>query len=273
MTDTGHPPTVAIAQVQSVPEPERNLETAKAAVFEAERRAAVMIVFPEYFMSWRRGGHESGELARIAEPLDGPFVDRLSALARDARMWIVAGVIESARQSGERPFNTTVLLDGQGSLAGAYRKTHLFDAYSYRESDSFSCGNHLFQPIDTPVGRTGLLVCYDLRFPEVARQQALAGATCLFIPSAWVAGPTKDMQWSTLLQARAIENGCHVIAAAQVGNEYAGQSMIVDPTGVIVAQGGNDECVITAVIDPCRVENARAAVPTLANRRPDLYQQ
>lgn len=273
MTDADRPPILAIAQVQSNPAPERNLEKAKTAVSEAERRAAAMVVFPEYFMSWRRGGHEAGELDLIAEPLDGPFVDRLSALARVASMWIVAGVIESPCESGARPFNTTLLLDGQGTLAGAYRKTHLFDAYSYRESDSFGRGDQLFQPIDTPIGRTGLLVCYDLRFPEVARQQALAGATSLLIPSAWVAGPTKDMQWSTLLQARAIENGCYVIAAAQVGNEYAGQSMIVDPTGVIVAQAANDECIIVGEIDPHRVENAREVVPALANRRPDLYQQ
>lgn len=271
MTESSRLPLVAVAQVRSSCDPQVNLGKAKRAVEVASALNAHIIVFPEYFMAWKRGGWPSEELRSVAQPVDGPFVRELSELARAAGMWLIAGIVESVADPDGRPFNTTVIIDGAGAARAAYRKSHLFDAFAYQESANFTEGDSVFSPIETPLGKTGLFVCYELRFPEVALSQALAGATVMVIPSAWVAGPLKDAHWSTLLRARAIENGCYVVAAAQVGNEFCGQSLIVDPMGVVVSRGSEEEGVIFASIDKSRVERVRATVPSLAHRRPGLY--
>jgi deaminated glutathione amidase len=264
-------PVVAIAQIESVRDPEDNLAKATAAVARARDVGAAMLVFPEYSMSWGPGRHDRAEMAAVAQPVDGGFASEMRAMARGAGMWIVAGMVEVNPETDGRPFNTVIIVDDRGELQGTYRKSHLFDAFRYRESDTFAPGKTPFHPLTTPLGCTGLFVCYELRFPEVARRQALAGATVLVVPTAWVAGPMKDMHWLTLLRARAIENGCYVVAAAQVGNEFSGQSMVVDPMGVITAQAGEEERVITAEIDNRRVEQVRSIVPSWRHRRPELY--
>lgn len=262
---------VAVAQVTSVRAPEENLHKATTMAEEARKVHAEMLVFPEYFMSWGDGSHDRESMRAVAQALDGPFVRGLASLARRVDLWIVGGVIESGPGENSPPFNTTVVLDRQGVLRASYRKSHLFDAFDHRESETFSRGDRLFQPMDTPAGSTGIFVCYELRFPEVARSQAEAGATVLIVPSGWVRGPLKDMHWETLVRCRAIENGIYLIGAAQVGNEFSGQSLIVDPMGVTLAQGGETEGVIFARIDSRRVQEVRSLVPSLAQRRPDLY--
>ena len=262
---------VLIAQVESSPDPEINQKKAEAALAHATEVGASIAVFPEYFMTWKRGGHSREDLLRLSQPVDGGFVAGLSEMAASTGIWIVAGMVERAPEKA-LPYNTIVILDNVGSLVGSYRKSHLFDAFKYRESDSYSRGEAPFRPIETPLGTTGLFVCYELRFPEVARGQALAGATVLVIPSAWVEGPFKDKHWETLLQARAIENGCYVVAAAQAGNEFCGQSLILDPMGVTVAQGSEREDLIVGDIDTVRIAEVRSTVPSLAHRIPELYQ-
>ena len=259
-----------MAQVQSVPDPAENLAKAEKAVAAAAATGASVVVFPEYFMSWKRGGHDRGDLLALAQQTDGDFVRSLATMAAKSAIWIVAGMIERAGDD-VLPFNTIVILDHTGTLHGAYRKSHLFDAFRYKESDSFSRGDESFQTLDTPLGNTGVFVCYELRFPEVARGQALSGASVLIVPSAWVSGPLKDLHWETLLRARAIENGCYVIAAAQVGNEFCGQSLILDPMGVVVAQGSEQECLIQGEIDQARTDQVRGSVPSLEHRRPEMY--
>lgn len=264
------PPLIALGQVESVRDPEENLEKARGVVAKAADRGADLVVFPEYLMSWGSGSHNRSSMSEVAQPLDGTFVSGLSEAATEAGVWIVAGIIES-NPSGDRPYNTTVVLDQGGRLRGSYRKSHLFDAFSYRESAGFRAGDKLFTPIESPVGCLGLFVCYELRFPEVARHAADNGANLLIVPSAWVAGPLKDLHWRTLITARATENGCFVAAAAQVGNEFSGQSLVVDPMGVSVAEGTERECVVYAELDPNRVAEVRQEVPSLRHRRPELY--
>jgi predicted amidohydrolase len=260
-----------VAQIESTREPEENLAKAARTLRQARQAGASVLVFPEYFMSWGPGSHDREAMTAVARPVDGPFVERLRQMAGDAGMWIVGGVIESGSGTDGRPFNTIVVADQHGGLRATYRKTHMFDAFSYRESAAFFPGDRPFTPLTTPLGSTGLLICYELRFPEITRRQALLGATVLLAPTAWVAGPMKDMHWLTLLRARAIENGCYVVGAAQAGNEFAGQSAIIDPMGSILAQAGAEETVITAAIDTRQVERAREIIPSLANRRPELY--
>jgi predicted amidohydrolase len=262
---------VAIGQVSSGPEPDENLQKARAQIAEASDRGALGIVFPEYLMWWNSDDRGPAATAEVAEPLDGNFVTSLQSAAAEFGMWIVGGMLESHSLSDPRPFNTTVVIDDRGTLVSSYRKSHLYNAFSYRESETIAPGDWLFEPIVTPFGQTGLFVCYELRFPEVARHEALKGSTVLLVPSAWVMGPLKLMHWRTLITARAIENGCYVVAAAQCGNGYAGHSLIIDPMGEAVVEAGDDEVVLTADIYQERVEQVRRIVPSLTDRRAELY--
>ena len=223
---------------------------------------AGLVVLPEAFA--RDFGEPGTPLAPYAEPLDGPFVTAVQAAAVQRGTTLIAGMFE---QSGdpERPYNTLVLA-GSGELA-AYRKIHLYDSFGNRESDFVRPGPT--EPTVHDIGglRFGLMTCYDLRFPELGRALSAAGAEALVLPAAWVAGPGKVAQWETLLRARAIENVCWVIAAAQPGPRYCGHSMVVAPTGDIVAQAADGEAWVSADLDLASVAAARERNPSLSNRR------
>jgi predicted amidohydrolase len=260
---------VAAVQGKADLDPDANLRKARGLIARAAEQGAGMVILPELFMSW--GRDSSGEPRPQAQPLDGPFVRGLAEAAKDAGVWVIAGAVEATPEGDSRVYNTTVILDAAGALAGSYRKTHLFDAFGNQESRTFAPGDAIFSPISTPLGCTGLLVCYELRFPEVARRQVEGGAQVLIVPSAWVAGAMKELHWQTLVKARAIENTAYVIAADQVGNEFLGRSLIVDPMGVVLAEGSETEDIITAEIDLERVRIVRERVPSLRHRRPEMY--
>lgn len=268
---SAEPVSVAVAQLASERDPAENLARAETLINRSVEHGSQVIVFPEYFMSWGAGKHGRREMLEVSQPLDGPFVMSLRRMSREAGIWVIAGIVESPAGGDGKACNTTVLVDAAGELVTVYRKSHLFDAWRYRESAVFAPGNARFQVVTTPLGVTGVFVCYEVRFPEVARALALNGATVLAVPTAWVAGPLKDMHWETLLRARAIENGCYVVAAAQTGHEFAGGSMVIDPMGVVMAQAGEQETVIFADVDPQRIISVRDTVPSLRHRRPELY--
>jgi predicted amidohydrolase len=165
----------------------------------------------------------------------------------------------------DHPYNTLVL--AQAGRQTTYRKIHLYDSFGYRESDTLSPGPT--HPVVAEVGdfRVGLMTCYDLRFPELARALSDEGVDVLVLPAAWVAGPRKVMQWQTLLRARAIENVCWVVAAAQPGPRYCGHSMVVSPTGDVIAEAGEGEEILSVALDLEAVRAAREVNPSLANRR------
>ncbi|EAO7496456.1 carbon-nitrogen hydrolase family protein, partial [Salmonella enterica] len=195
----------------------------------------------------------------------------LAQAAREQGIYVVCGVYESIEGDQDRAYNTTVFFNRSGELIKAYRKTHLYDAFSYMESDYIAAGNTPYEIIETEFGKIGLIVCYEVRFPEIARQFALQGADLLFVPAGWVAGPMKEDHWETLVRTRAIENTMFVCAADQVGNIFAGRSMIVDPMGVIVASAGEEETLLVAELDLDRIQRVRGKLPSVANRRPELY--
>ena len=169
-------------------------------------------------------------------------------------------------------FNTLVLLDNRGILRGTYQKTHLFDAFDWRESDHTAAGNALFTPVSTPFGRLGLGTCYDLRFPELARSAALRGAEIFIYPSAWVQGHMKAVQWKTLLAARAVENGMTVIGCSQYAEDiFIGQSFACDPFGRVLAKGDETSQMILVPVNPDDSVKARHLVPALDHMRKDLY--
>ena len=263
---------IAAAQMQSSAVPEENLAKAEAAIKIAAGRGAKFVVFPEIFMAWLAPNEFKAEYARkVSQSLDGPFVRGLMRAAHDADLWVVSGMLETAIETENKVYNTTVVIDDQGKLVRAYRKTHLFDAFGFKESDVFATGDRLFEPLETSFGRMGLFVCYELRFPEVARFQAEHGVDFFIMPSGWVDGRMKEVHWRHLVVARAIENTAYMLACDQAGNQFLGRSLLVDPMGVILAEGSEGECIIYAEIDLQRVAQVRSKVPSITHRRAELY--
>lgn len=261
-----------LVQTASAPEPARNLEKAKALAAEAcERWQPDVLVFPEMFMSLFPWGTGPDRIRAAAQPLDGPFTAEMRALAKRCGTWIVYGMSETGEAGDPRIRNTVVVLDREGTLVAAYRKTHLYDAFGYRESELVKPGDRLFDPIDTPFGRIGLFTCYELRFPEVARDQRMKGAEILLMPTAWSAGKLKSLHFHSLIRARALENGVYVLACDQCAGGTIGESVTVDPMGVSIACAGEGETLLLACTDTERVREVRARVASFDQRRPELY--
>ncbi|MBO0778397.1 MAG: carbon-nitrogen hydrolase family protein [Ktedonobacteraceae bacterium] len=264
--------TIAVAQTQANADVQENQDRAAAIIKIAAQRGARLIVFPEIFMAGLAPHEMTATHTRaVSQPLDGPFVSALAQAARQWDIWVISGMLETAAHTSDKTYNTTVVLDGRGELVACYRKTHLFDAFGYKESAAFASGDRLFQPLTTPFGRMGLFVCYELRFPEVARYQAERGVDFFVMPSGWVKGAMKEEHWRHLICARAIENTAYMIASDQVGNQFMGRSLVVDPMGVVLAEGTEEECLIYADLDLRRIEQVRCKVPSVAHRRIDLY--
>jgi deaminated glutathione amidase len=222
-----------------------------------------LVVLPEAFA--RDFGEPGSDLAPYAEPLDGPFASRLRELSTDTGTAWLGGMFEVADDPA-RPLNTLVLAE-DGRLT-AYRKIHLYDSFGYQESATISPG--VLKPcrVDVHGFPLGLMTCYDLRFPELARTLVEQGAEALVVPAAWVAGERKVEHWRTLLRARAIENTVWVVGVGQPGPRYAGHSLVVAPDGdVVVEAGDEDGAVLDAVIDREAVSGVRRTNPSLANRR------
>ncbi len=261
----------AVVQLASGLDRVANRRGATEAVRTAAGAGAGLVVLPEATMCGF--GNSRTDLAELAEPLDGPFVVALGAVAEETGTTVVAGTFEPV--AGERRVFNTVVVVSPAGLVGHYRKVHLYDALGWCESDRVHPGEP--GTANAPVVavedlRLGVITCYDLRFPESARAAVDAGATVLAVPAAWVAGEHKLSHWTTLIGARAIENTAYVLAAAQPRPTYTGHSRIVDPFGVVLASLGDDEGgarpeAICAELDAGRLEAARAALPVLRHRR------
>ena len=262
-----------LAQVASAGDPAANLEKARSVVRRAhEAYHPDLLLFPEMFMSLFPVGTDRETILSTAQPLDGPFVAEMRALAAQYGMWIVFGMNETVEDPGDlRNYNTIVVLDDRGGLVSYYRKTHLYDAFGCRESDFKKPGDRFFEPIDTPFGRIGLFTCYEVRFPEVARDQRAKGADILLMPTAWVAGKLKSLHFRTLITARALENGVYVLACDQCNVDSIGESVAADPMGVPIACAGESEELIAVCTDTERIRAVRREVASFDQRRPDLY--
>ena len=258
--------TIGLAQTKH-PEDGDVIALVERFAAEAHSRGVDMLVVPESLMS--RYEKEAEAFVREAEPVDGAFATALDKVAARYGLWMVYTLNE--RNPKGNPFNTAIIVDSTGTKRGIYRKIHLFDTDFTHESDRMSAGSALFEPIDTPFGKIGLAICYDLRFPEQARAAALAGCDILIYPAAWVSGNTKAEQWHTLLAARAIENEMFVVGVSRADEGYIGQSAIANPYGILVAQGGTGEELVTATIDTSLREEALSRMPVFFHRRTDLY--
>jgi deaminated glutathione amidase len=220
---------------------------------------ADLVVLPEAFA--RDFGDPGSHVAPYAEPLDGPFVTEVERVAQERGTTVVAGLFE---RTGGAPYNTVVV---RGAVHADYRKIHLYDSFGYRESDVLAAGPITPLTFDLGGMTVGLMTCYDLRFPELARRLVDAGAEVIVVPAAWVAGPRKVDHWATLLRARAIENTVYVVGAGQPGPRYTGHSLVAGPLGDVLVEGGEGAECLRADLDPAAVAEARRTNPSLANRR------
>jgi deaminated glutathione amidase len=261
---------IALAQIKSAANKKENLETAVARIKEAKRAGADVIALPEFLMAFSPASQTAAELAEIAESTDGPFVRALSAAARSAGIAVLATIYETAPVA-DRVYDTAIWIDAGGNLASVYRKLHLYDAFGFKESDKFHPGQDIAPLIKLGENQIGVMICYDLRFPELSRMLALAGADILMAPSGWVQGDLKVEHWQTMIKARALENGCYVIAPDQVENIYIGHSMAVDPLGRTIADLGDNEGLALIDIDLNLTRETREKLPLLKNRRAEVY--
>ena len=263
----------AVVQLCSTDDLAANLAAAEHWVREAARAGATLIALPEMFAYLRREGLAFPH----AQPVEGELLGAVRAWARELSVRIVAGSIAEAADGSQRAFNTSALIGPDGSLEATYRKIHLFDVDLggagggiYTESESIAPGDDVVVA-ETEVGGIGLSICYDLRFPELYRQQAARGARWLAVPSAFAPRTGKD-HWEVLLRARAIENQAFVLAPAQCGQHSPdrasyGHSMIVDPWGVVMAQQGDEPGIALADCSLAALERVRDSLPALRHRR------
>lgn len=237
-----------------------------------------LLAFPESLMTPYELSPDA--FADAAEPIDGPFCTGVAQLACKHSLWCVFTMNEKNTTGAQAmpPFNTAIVVDNDGKRKAVYRKVHLFDTDFTRESDKVTPGDELFAPLETPFCTLGLGICYDVRFPELARHAALAGCDVLLLPAAWVDGPRKVNQWRTLLAARAIENELFVAglsrcdrAFGEAKRDYAGHSCVFNPLGDMIAAAELDEELLVAEINLDEIASARAAMPVLNHLRTDLY--
>ncbi len=261
----------AAIQMAAGPDKRANLERAERLIRLASARGADLAALPEVF-NWR--GKRAEEPA-AAEDLDGVSLTLMARLARELRIHLIAGSIAEQAPGQIKTWNTSVLFGRDGSRLAVYRKIHLFDVdlpgrVTIRESDAKLSGSEVVS-VDTQLGRIGMSICYDIRFPELYRQLTYDGAKIITVPSAFTF-PTGEAHWEALVRARAIENQCYMIAPAQFGpnvhgfSDY-GNSMIVDPWGRVLARAADQEGVVIAPIDLEYLERVRRELPSLEHNR------
>jgi predicted amidohydrolase len=241
---------------------------------QAAADGAQLIVTPEASNLLQR---DRAKMLAVLQPLEAdPFVEGVRALALELKVWILIGSVLVSR-GGDKAANRAVLIDAQGAIVATYDKLHMFDVDlpngdRYRESSLYEPGTEA-KVVDTPWGKLGLTICYDMRFPQLYRALAKAGADIVAVPAAFTR-PTGEAHWEVLLRARAIENGMFVLAAAQGGVHEDGRgtwghSIAVDPWGHILAEARNDEPGVVMVdLDLTAVASTRQAIPSLQNDRP-----
>ena len=266
---------VAAVQLNSSADSAANLAVADRLTRAAAADGAELIVLPE---KWTAMGSDA-QLRAAAETLDGPSLGWARVTARELGVELIAGSIVERVDGQEKLANTCVHVDASGELKAVYRKVHMFDVEvagrAYRESALEQPGDQLVLSQTVDDVELGLSVCYDLRFPELYRILAVRGARVFSLPAAFTLATTRD-HWEALIRARAIENQAFVVAANQIGehpggNRSGGRSMIVDPWGIVLAQAPDGEGHIVAELDLARQREIRAQLPSLANRRGEVY--
>jgi predicted amidohydrolase len=251
-----------------------NLNVALEYTLLAATKDAKAILFPEFLMAYSPENQNAKELVSTAESVNnGKFVAALRKAAKTNNISIVATIYEKSANNDQRVYDTAIIINSIGKISSVYRKLHLYDAMGFQESRKFVAGDKINKPVMLGPTKIGIMICYDIRFPEMSRILVGNGANTLVAPSAWVHGILKEEHWLTMLKARAIENGAFVIAPDQVGNIYSGRSLVIDPFGVVLLDMGNKQGVDIVDIDVSRVKDIRQTLPLLKNRRTDVYKR
>ncbi len=278
---------VAIVQMKSSVNKDKNLTFSLEVIKEARRKNARIICFPEFQMAFSPNSQTPRELFLTSESVEGNFTKELRKSAKENDISIIGTIYERSTTDSDKPnkvldkikdidnqycvYDTALFINNEGVLVSQYRKLHLYDALGFRESEKLLAGDKLFSPVDSPLGKLGMMVCYDLRFPELSRILTIEGSNTLVSPSGWVQGTMKEDHWLTMCKARSIENGVYLIAPNQVGNVFCGRSLVVDPFGVVILDMGAKEGLEVIDLDLDRINLVRNDLPLLKNRRTDLY--
>lgn len=251
----------------------KNLQTAQEAVGRLAARGAQMVVLPEMFCC----PYENAAFVREAEPENGMVTSALSAMAKEHRVILVGGSMPEREQT--KLYNTSFVFDVEGVCIARHRKAHLFDinvpgGQVFCESDTFTAGEAA-TVFDTPFGKVGLCICFDMRFPELVRKMVLCGAQLILCPAAFN-NTTGPAHWEVMHRARAIDNQVFVAAAAPAANPHAsyvsyGHSMAVSPWGEILVQAGSEACELLVDLDFAKNEEIRKSLPLLSGLKPNLY--
>ncbi len=245
--------------------PDENLAKAREMTTRAAERGSDIIVFPELWST----GYDLENAAAHSPPTDSGIFAEMASLASEYSIHI-SGSCLSLLEPG-RFGNTAVFFDPDGKILGEYTKIHLF---GLMDEHKYLCAGDRLTIVDTPWGKAGLAICYDLRFPELFRSYALAGAKVVFLPAEWP--HPRLAHWEILLRARAIENQMYIVACNRVGVSknvhFCGHSCIIDPWGESIIEAGEDEEISTAEIDVDKVDQVRARIPVFADRRPKVYE-
>ena len=284
---------VGLVQMSTTPDPDQNLERAIERIRQAKAQGADLVALPELFRTQYFCQREDHALFDLAEPVPGPTVDRLSPLARELSVAILAPLFE--RRAPGLYHNTVAVIGDDGKLTGMYRKMHIPDDPLYFEKFYFTPGDLGFPTFSLRVGRVGVMVCWDQWYPEAARITALGGADLLVYPTAIGWHPAEKQElgagqldaWRTIQRAHAIANGVYVAVPNRVGLEHGevrgdraqgpgiefwGSSFVADPSGKVVAEAPTDrEVVLVVEVDPNEVERTRRFWPFLRDRRLDAY--
>lgn len=256
---------IALGQLESGTDIQANLTAMDRFAARAAREGAGLVAFPEYATYEKK--KVDATFPEVAEPLDGPICQELAGTARRHRIGLVAGVVETSEVPG-KAHNTLVAFGPEGDQLAYYRKIHLFDVQGFGESTFIEPGPSTAPVVFDHGGmRFGLLTCYDLRFPELARSLADAGAQVLLVCSSWVPGTHKTEQWLALNAARAIENSVYVAGVCQAPPVSVGRSVLVDPMGVVEADLGLEPGVRAVDVSLETVERVRELFPMFRQRR------
>lgn len=265
---------IAVVQLDSQNNKGENLKTACRCIDEAAAEGVRLVSFPEMMnLSGENIGEGGGH-----ETIPGYTTEILMAKAREHGIYIHSGSFCEKIHGGEKAYNTSVIIDPEGEIIARYRKLHTFDVTLpdgtvCDESARVHPGDEIVT-VDTALGRLGMSICYDIRFPELYRIMALDGAQVIFTPASFTMPTGKD-HWEPILRTRAIENGCYIVAPGQIGKKVHftayGNSMVVDPWGTVVSRARDTVGVIYAEIDLDYEDAIRAKIPSLTNRRADVY--
>jgi predicted amidohydrolase len=271
---------IGLVQLNSGEDIAANLAQAERLVREAAGQGAEVIALPEV-MHLRVGRAMADRYLDVAEPIPGPLTQRFGTLASALGVHLLLGSMVEQSDDPQRTYNTSVLIAPDGTISATYRKVHLFDVVvdddnADRESDRYLPGNELVTA-DLPGCTAGLSICYDLRFGELYRSLALQGAKLIFVPANFTK-VTGQLHWMTLLRARAIENGCFIVAPAQCGRfpdgfTAYGHSALIDPWGNVLVEHDDQTGTSVTSIDMNKVDEARQAIPVLHHLRPDVYRR